>query len=241
MFLAKMYPLQQDCASGGLVCQNGSCLPPVDPCSPNPCDSPPPDGCSGQIALHYSATGDCTDIGGAASCDYPFVSEDCASQDLICTYGTCTQAGVLISEYVEGTNYNRYVEIYNATSSPVDLDGYKLRLYTNGSTTPTFEIAVPQHILSPGAVYVIGNPSGMLYAEDLSSTGLTFNGNDAIELTDSSLRQLDLIGTIGSTIYFGQDQTLIRKPGIFIGSTAFAPTDWDPLPADTHQLGSHSP
>ncbi|MEZ5173116.1 MAG: lamin tail domain-containing protein [Bacteroidia bacterium] len=46
---------------------------------------------------------------------------------------------LFISEYIEGSANNKYLEIYNPTASPVDLGAgnYSLRIYTNGSSTPS--------------------------------------------------------------------------------------------------------
>lgn len=44
----------------------------------------------------------------------------------------CTD--LFISEYVEGSFYNKAIEIYNPTASPISLDGYVLRRYRNGSS-----------------------------------------------------------------------------------------------------------
>src|SRR5690606_19681631 len=48
----------------------------------------------------------------------------------------CTE--LFFSEYIEGSGNNKAVEIYNPTSSTILLTGnYTLRLYFNGSSTPT--------------------------------------------------------------------------------------------------------
>ncbi|HPF90725.1 MAG TPA: lamin tail domain-containing protein, partial [Flavobacteriales bacterium] len=44
---------------------------------------------------------------------------------------------LIISEYVEGSGNNKYIELYNGTSSNINLGLYQLRLYANGSTTAT--------------------------------------------------------------------------------------------------------
>ena len=48
-------------------------------------------------------------------------------------------ADVLFSEYVEGSSYNKAVEIHNAGSESVDLGaaGYRIELYSNGSADIT--------------------------------------------------------------------------------------------------------
>ena len=44
---------------------------------------------------------------------------------------------LFISEYVEGPGNNNAIEIYNPTSNDVNLDGYTINRYGNGSQTPS--------------------------------------------------------------------------------------------------------
>jgi len=46
---------------------------------------------------------------------------------------TCNE--LFISEYVEGWSNNKALEIYNPTNSPINLSGYFVSRYSNGSTT----------------------------------------------------------------------------------------------------------
>ena len=41
---------------------------------------------------------------------------------------------IFISEYVEGWSNNKAIELYNPTNNPIDLSGYRLERYSNGST-----------------------------------------------------------------------------------------------------------
>jgi hypothetical protein len=108
---------------------------------------------------------------------------------------------LIFSEYVEGSNFNKYLEIYNGTCIPVEIADYKVRLYTNGASTAagTDIISLPSYTLMPGDVYVIANED----ADDISMadfvTGnLDFNGDDAVELwNDAATFRADLIGAIG--------------------------------------------
>lgn len=49
---------------------------------------------------------------------------------------------LFISEYLEGSSNNKALEIYNPTNQAVDLSGYFVVRYDNGSTTPTVLNAV---------------------------------------------------------------------------------------------------
>lgn len=43
---------------------------------------------------------------------------------------------LIISEYAEGTSFNKYIEIYNGTGDSVDLTGYELWRVSNGGSWP---------------------------------------------------------------------------------------------------------
>lgn len=126
--------------------------------------------------------------------------EDCnAERVTFCP--TVKTTDLIFSEYVEGSNFNKYLEIYNGTCIPVEIADYKVRLYVNGASTSvgTDIISLPSYTLMPGDVYVIANEN----ADDISMadyvTGnLDFNGDDAIELwNDAATFRADLIGAIG--------------------------------------------
>ena len=52
-------------------------------------------------------------------------------------YVTAATSELLLSEYIEGSSYNKAIEIYNGTGVSVDLSTYTLELYSNGSSTPS--------------------------------------------------------------------------------------------------------
>lgn len=79
---------------------------------------------------------------------------------------------LIISEYVEGSNSNKYIEIFNGTGAPVDLSGYSLELYSNGSTSD----GSPQVLsgtLNNGEVVVYAHSSANIY----SGTTTSFHQN----------------------------------------------------------------
>ncbi|MDN5290186.1 MAG: hypothetical protein PWQ06_425 [Anaerophaga sp.] len=39
---------------------------------------------------------------------------------------------LIISEYIEGSSYNKYLEIYNGTGQSVDLSDYEVHVFSNG-------------------------------------------------------------------------------------------------------------
>jgi hypothetical protein len=108
---------------------------------------------------------------------------------------------LFFSEYIEGTSNNKAVEIYNPTSSIIDLAGYSVNVYTNGSTTSAnpISITLPSN-LNPGQVYVICHTSaGSILSPKCNqlSGNLNFNGNDAVALQKDG-STLDITGQIGT-------------------------------------------
>lgn len=76
---------------------------------------------------------------------------------LFIVLGLSAQCGDLfISEYLEGSNNNKALEIYNPTANAVDLSGYAIGRFSNGSTNPSSDpVVLPNTMLAPYDVYVI--------------------------------------------------------------------------------------
>lgn len=161
---------------------------------------------------------------------------------------------LFISEYVEGSSNNKAIELFNGTSSVINLADYKLELYTNGSATVGTTLNLTG-TLQPGATYVIvnGSASDALKARANVTSGVTnFNGDDALVLKKGTT-VLDVFGQVGfrpspkwGTTVSSVDQTLVRKDtvttGDATGSDAFEPAnEWNALPIDTFtNLGKHT-
>ena len=100
---------------------------------------------------------------------------------------TCTTgSGLFISEYIEGSSFNKAVEIYNATGAPVDLaaDSYAIDIYFNGSNSPGTTVDLTG-TLAPGDVWVVaddGADPAILAIADQISVSNFFNGDDAVVL-----------------------------------------------------------
>ncbi len=145
---------------------------------------------------------------------------------------------LLISEYVEGSSNNKYLEIYNAGSA-ADLSRYKLKLFKNGTTSPSntagLDTLFHGSTLAPGGIIVVKYPSAALQllpgVVAHNSPVCGFNGNDVITLEKDGV-VIDLFGMIGvdpgkSWMIANQskaavDHTVRRKIFVNAGNTNWA-------------------
>jgi hypothetical protein len=163
---------------------------------------------------------------------------------------------LIISEYVEGSENNKAIELFNGTNSGVDLSNYSIKLFANGASTATSTLALSS-TLAKGNTYVIVHASAdttlKAKANLTNLTIIQFNGDDALGLYNGS-NLIDAFGRIGSDpgTQWGSgsvvtlDKTLVRKSSIISGDTngsdAFDPSaEWDAYDVDTFSyLGSHA-
>ncbi len=169
----------------------------------------------------------------------------------------CFGQGVFISEYVEGSSYNKALEIYNGTAAAIDLaaENYQVEFYFNGSSSPGRTISL-SGVVAPGDVYVLAHSSAdaaITATADLLAGGSWYNGDDAVRLAKAG-SAVDVIGQIGvdpgsqwgSGLTSTADNTLRRKSTICSGdsdgSDPFDPaSEWDGFAVnDFTGLGSHS-
>jgi len=189
----------------------------------------------------------------AGTCD---VAELCTGSSASCPVDY-SGPNLFLSEYIEGSSYNKALEIYNPTAGSIDLAGVKIEEYVNGATTASNIITLPAATLAPGDVYVvchddIANPPSP--SCDLLTGSLLFNGDDAMLLRNSAGAVLDVIGRIGQDpgtewgtgLTSTADNTLVRKCdvtcGDMIGADAFDPaTQWYGYTVNTFSyLGSQN-
>lgn len=165
--------------------------------------------------------------------------------------------GLFFSEYIEGSSYNKALEIYNPTSETINLNGYKIERYTGGSETVSGTQNLPSFELAANSTYVICHTSfdaGIIEKCNLTTGVLNFTGDDAVLLKTTDGVILDVIGQIGSDPgdYWGNaeittmDHTLIRKceinQGDPNGSDIFDPTlEWNGSEVNSFlNLGLHT-
>jgi len=161
---------------------------------------------------------------------------------------TASASPVFFSEYVEGSSgSDKALEIYNGNAAPLDLAGWQVRLYLNGSPTPTSSIDLTGTV-GGYDVYVIA--SGTIQG-DLTAA-LTFTGDDAVELRDGTAGVVDVIGQIGNdpgsawgtSPTTTENATLRRKTAVsqgdVAGGDAFDPAvEWDGQAVTFSGLGQH--
>ncbi|MFS0561540.1 5'-nucleotidase C-terminal domain-containing protein [Terribacillus sp. 179-K 1B1 HS] len=151
-------------------------------------------------------------------------------------------AAPILSEYVEGSSYNKAIELYNPTDEPLDLGQFELAGYFNGNTKATASLTL-SGTLESGDTYVIVNPRAsealLAAADQTNGSVINFNGNDAIALQQDGT-VLDVIGEIGNDQDLAKDIGLIRSADVTGGSTVFVPEQWEETPKDSFgTIGSH--
>lgn len=162
---------------------------------------------------------------------------------------------LFISEYIEGSSFNKAIEIYNGTGGAVDLGAglYTLELYSNGAASPSQSVALSGTIAN-GDVFVLAHSSAdaaILAETDLiSGSVINFNGDDSIILRKNGA-VVDSFGQIGfdpgsEWTGGGQNDTLRRAETVCAGDTnpddAFdASAEWVTFAQDAFDgLGSHT-
>ena len=162
---------------------------------------------------------------------------------------------LFFSEYIEGASNEKYVEIYNGTGTNVDLSGYALLLFGNGSATATSSNLL-SGTLTNGGVIAYRNSSATNTAWTAQGA-VNYNGDDALAIWKrSSASYVDIFGRIGedpgtawtSGSFTTLDKTLVRKASIRGGITTnpgsgfpTLATEWDQYTiGDQSNLGIHS-
>jgi hypothetical protein len=171
---------------------------------------------------------------------------------------------LFISEYLEGSSNNKAIELYNPTSTAIDLSDYRVVRSNNGADTIQF-VQSFVGVLDPGQVYVMVNPSAdpiLLAVADIDTGAVTFfNGDDYMALEkniNSVWTPIDVIGVLGEDpgtswpvagVSPGTgEKTLVRKNYVMMGNTDWAASagtdslnsEWLVYPQNTFSyLGNH--
>lgn len=162
--------------------------------------------------------------------------------------GGSVGADLYFSEYIEGSSFNKALEIANFTGSTIDLNDagnvYTLKISTNGNAMWNSTYSFPMGAtINDGDVYVIGHGSLAIctgVVDDSNNTITGFNGNDAIGLFKNDVL-IDILGTLGDGSTYAENTTLVRKPSINSPNTTYTASEWDSFPSNTcDDLGMHT-
>ncbi|MGM9943590.1 MAG: lamin tail domain-containing protein, partial [Lysinibacillus sp.] len=128
---------------------------------------------------------------------------------------------LIISEYVEGSSFNKAIELYNGTGTTIDLSEYTLELYSNGASTVSQQVTLSGS-LANGGTYVLYHKDANEAIKNKgnleNSSVINFNGDDPVVLKKLDV-VVDSIGKIGVRDIFGADVTLVRKSSITTGDS----------------------
>ncbi|QLE03105.1 lamin tail domain-containing protein [Galbibacter sp. BG1] len=167
--------------------------------------------------------------------DKPY--EDCSLQ--------YTSEFVFISEIADPDNTStasnlRFIELYNASSEEVDLNGWQLRRYTNDNTefTERSVIDLSGNRISSGSTFLIAADSLAFesvygFKPDLEGgTGgaADSNGDDNIELLDGNGVVVDVFGVPGEdgsgTNHEFEDGRAVRNTSVIRNNSVYTFSEW---------------
>lgn len=145
---------------------------------------------------------------------------------------------LFFSEYVEGSSFNKALEIVNLTGETIDLaaEGYSIRKQSNGEGNWMGELLL-QGQIRYNEVFVLANeastnPTIINIAQQLKAGApLDFNGNDPIGLFKEGVL-IDVIGEVDNGEDYGKDVSLRRLPEVTEPSTTYDPEEWEIFEVD---------
>ncbi|MFK8060887.1 MAG: endonuclease [Polaribacter sp.] len=139
------------------------------------------------------------------------------SVSAVTTDGSNNISEIFFSEYVEGSGFNKAIEIVNLTSNNVDLSPYSIKRQSGGVWETPLQLSGTLNINN---VYVIINGSTtdpkLIAEKDVevaNVTPMTFNGDDRVGLFKNDVL-IDIIGDLDGTTDFGQNITLRRNSDV---------------------------
>ena len=153
---------------------------------------------------------------------------------------------LFFSEYVEGSGFNKALEIANFTGAAVNLAGYSIKKQSNGVGSWTQGLSLTG-TLANGAVFVLVDPQiattcYVVANANLVSAQEAYNGNDPMGLFKDGVL-IDIVGTFnGGAPNFAADVTLRRKATITAPNITFDKAgEWDSFVNNTCDgIGSHA-
>ncbi|SHF53824.1 Lamin Tail Domain [Salegentibacter echinorum] len=153
---------------------------------------------------------------------------------------------IFFSEYIEGSSFNKALEIVNLTGKNIDLEAenYSIKKQTNGSGDWMGEEKLLGE-LAYKQVIVITNESATITeliekADQLKAGApLDFNGNDPVGLFKDG-KLIDIIGKFDNAEDFAKDIGLRRKKNQTEPASTYTPTHWEAFELDNFEgLGNY--
>ena len=171
-----------------------------------------------------------------------------------------SMGGLIISQYYEGSSYNKWIEVYNPGPGSVDLDagGYYVGCWNNDnregwktSTAPTRNVAMTG-TLAAGETYLLSESRAVLPTYATANVTFTpdFNGDDSVILyTGETFDFANVVDAFGVTGSGYANTSYVRSNTVTTGvNTDFNAADWvqysntevDDAVADTEQASGVS-
>ncbi len=143
---------------------------------------------------------------------------------------------IMITEVADPNNNvsARFVELYNAGETAVNLTGWKLNKYLNGATTVSGSpLTLTGIVIPPGGFAIIaGSEYKILFNNipDIETTYISGNGDDVYELIDNTGSKMDIFGVIGQdgngTNWEYEDGRATRNLTISVPNPIFTISEW---------------
>lgn len=143
---------------------------------------------------------------------------------------------ILITEVADPKNSvsSRFVELYNAGTTAINLTGWNLNKYVNGSTAVSSSpIDLSGNIIAAGDFIIIANTGYVAMFSDtptIESTYISGNGDDSYELVDNKGVVEDIFGVIGEdgtgTNWEYLDGRAVRNININEPNNIFMASEW---------------
>ena len=111
---------------------------------------------------------------------------------------------LFVSEYSEGSSYNKYIELFNGTGYDLDLSNYVLKLFNNSIVPAQYEFKLTG-TLKDGDTLIVYNGAAnatIKNSNGISNQVISFNGNDPIGLFKNDVL-IDIVGDINQQVSEG--------------------------------------
>lgn len=142
----------------------------------------------------------------------------------------------IITAYVEGTGFDKYIQIYNPTDAAIDLTGYSLRLqpYNSKNVESQIQTLALTGTLAPKTVMVFKHKDASKFdgVATVSSEVCNFNGNDNVAIFKGDAI-VDVIGTWGAAWFTSEltkgvavDKVYKRNASVTGAKATFDASEW---------------